>query len=59
MFLAISIPREERLDIKILDSAYLATASIPIAPIYLLHLSLTLSSSTLIVYYLDAPDSGS
>ena len=44
MFFAISIPRAPTSQINILLSAYFATASMPIAPMYLLHLSLTFSS---------------
>lgn len=44
IFFAISTPSGPKPAITILLSAYLATASIPIAPIYLLHLSFTFSS---------------
>jgi hypothetical protein len=44
-FFAISIPREPAPDRNMLAADYLATASTPIAPMYLLHLSLTASSS--------------
>ena len=55
MFFEISIPNAPAPDTKILAAAYLATASTPIAPIYLLHLSFTASSSTFIPYtFLDS-----
>ena len=44
MFLATSIPKTPIPDIKTQLFAYFLTASIPIAPIYLLHLSKTFSS---------------
>jgi len=45
IFLAISIPKAPAPLKNLLAAAYLATASTPIAPIYLLHLSFTASSS--------------
>jgi hypothetical protein len=45
MFLEISIPNELAPDKKMLDVACLATASIPIAPMYHDHLSFTSSFS--------------
>ncbi len=45
IFLAISIPKAPAPLKNMLAAAYLATASTPIAPIYLLHLSFTASSS--------------
>jgi hypothetical protein len=47
IFLAISIPKEPAPLKNMLAAAYFATASTPIAPIYLLHLSFTASSSIL------------
>jgi hypothetical protein len=50
-FFAISTPSAPAPARKIFADAYLATASIPIAPIYLLHLSLTASSSILSSFF--------
>jgi hypothetical protein len=50
-FLAISTPRPPAPLKNMLAAAYLATASTPMAPIYLLHLSLTASSSISISFF--------
>jgi len=54
-FFDISIPKGPIPLMNTLELAYFFTASIPIAPMYLLHLSMTEASVALNSYYLRSP----